>query len=182
MVFLKSIRQKIGNSLLRRRLRNRKRTKNISTFENSKLVGVVFKTDTQSDFELVKRFLHFLTEQDCKVVALCFVDTKKVPDYYLLRKGFNFFARGDLNFFFVPKNHTILDFMEKPFDMFIDFSIDGNFPLHYISSLSRAKFKIGKMFPNRTCFDVMLDTKRNNSVEYLIEHIKNYIPVLSGVC
>ena len=125
--------------------------------------------------------MYFLSEQNCKVVALCFVDTKKVPDYYLLRKGFNFFSRGDLNFFFLPKNHTILDFIEKPFDMLIDLSIDGNFPLYYISSLSKAKFKIGKLFQNRNCFDVMLDTTKNNSVEYLIEHIKHYIPVLSGV-
>ena len=55
--------------------------KSVFSFDSSKTIGVVFKTDNQSDFELVKRFLHFLTEQDNKVVALCFVDSKKVPDY-----------------------------------------------------------------------------------------------------
>jgi hypothetical protein len=150
------------------------------SFESSKVVGVVFKTDTQGDFEIVKRFLHFLSDQDNKVVAICFVDSKKVPDYYLLRKGFNFFSRNDLNFFFLPKAQFILDFIEKPLDMLIDLSVDDNFPLHYISSLSKAKFKIGKLKKGRNCFDVMIDNKKDNSVNSLIEHIKHYIPVLYG--
>jgi hypothetical protein len=150
------------------------------SFESSKLVGVVFKTDTQSDFELVKKFLHFLSDQDNKVVAICFVDNKKIPDYYLLRKGFNFFSRNDLNFFFIPKTNFVLDFIEKPIDMLIDLSIDENFPLYYISSLSKAKFKIGKQQKEHNCFDVMIDNSKNNSVETLIEHIKHYIPVLYG--
>ena len=167
---------------MRRRLRNRKRAKSMYSFESSKVIGVVFKTDTQSDFELVKRFLQFLNEQDNKVVALCYIDSKKVPDYYLLRKGFNFFSRGDLNLFFMPQTNFILDFMEKPFDMLIDLSTDNNFPLHYISSLSKAKFKIGKQQKTRNCFDVMIDTSKQNSVESLIAQIKHYVPVLCGAC
>jgi hypothetical protein len=165
---------------MRRRLKNRKREKSMYSFESSKIIGVVFKTDTQSDFELVKRFLQFLNEQDNKVVALCYIDTKKVPDYYLLRKGFNFFSRADLNLFFMPKTNFILDFMEKPFDILIDLSTDNNFPLNYVSSISKAKLKIGKQQKNRNCFDIMIDTSKQNSVEALIEQIKHYVPVLCG--
>ncbi len=179
-VVFKNTRQNIGNSLLRRKLRNQRRKKFISNFENSQLIGVVFKTDNQSDFEIVKKFLHFLTEQNNKIVAMCYVDVKKVPDYYLLRKGFNFFSRNDLNFFFLPKSNSILDFIEKPFDMLIDLSTDNNFPLHFISNLSKAKFKIGKFNANSSCFDVMIDISKDNSVQSLIEHIKHYVPVLCG--
>jgi hypothetical protein len=178
MILFKSIRQKIGNSILRRKLRNRKRKKGIFNFETSKNIGVVFKTDTQSDFELVKRFLQFLSDQDNKVVALCYVDSKKVPDYYLLRKGFNFFSRAELSYFFLPKNQVILDFVEKPFDILIDLSTDCNFPLYFISNLSIAKFKIGKQKKDQDQFDVMIDTTKNNTVEALIEQIKHYVPVL----
>ncbi len=182
VIWFKKTRQKIGSGILRRRLRNRKRSKNITNFENSQLIGVVFKTDVQSDFEIVKKFLHFLTEQNNKIVALCYVDTKKVPDYYLLRKGFNFFSRNDLSFFFLPKSQVILDFIDKPFDMLIDLSTDNNFPLHFISNLSKSKFKIGRLNNNNDnlCFDVMIDTSKGNSVESLIEHIKYYVPVLCG--
>lgn len=149
-------------------------------FETSKLIGVLFKTDTQAEFEIVKTFLHFLTDQNNKIVALCFVDEKKVPDYYFLRKGFNFFSRHDLNFFFLPKTHFILDFIDKPFDMLIDLSIDKNFPLFYISNLSKAKFKIGKFNFGHKCFDVMIDISKKKSIESLIEQIKVYVPVLCG--
>jgi hypothetical protein len=178
MILFKSIRLKIGNSILCRRLRNRERKKGIFNFETSKNIGVIFKTDIQSDFELVKRFLQFLTEQDNKVVAICFVDSKKVPDYYLLRKGFNFFSRGELSFFFIPKSQFILDFIERPFDILIDLSIDSNFPLNYISYLSKAKFKIGKQKKQQDQFDVMIDTTKDNTVEALITQIKHYVPVL----
>lgn len=178
MILFKSIRLKIGNSILRRKLRSRKRNKGIFNFETSKNVGVIFKTDTQSDFELVKRFLQFLSDQDNKVVALCFVDSKKVPDYYLLRKGFNFFSRGELSFFFVPKSQFIIDFIDKPFDILIDLSIDSNFPLYYISNLSKAKFKIGKQKKQQDQFDVMIDITKNNTIEALIAQIKHYVPVL----
>jgi hypothetical protein len=180
VILFKSIRSGIGNSILKRKLRHYRRIKSLFNFETSKLVGVVFKTDTQGDFEIVKKFLHFLTEQNNKVVALCFVDYKKVPDYYFLRKGFNFFSRNDLNFFFLPQTQFIEDFIQKPFDMLIDLSIDNNFPLYYISSLSAAKFKIGKLQQGHNCFDVMIDTNKDNTVQSLIEQIKHYVPVLCG--
>jgi len=181
VILFKSIRRKIAMVILRRRSKYRKREKNISSFESSKVIGVVFKTDTQSDFEIVKQFLHFLSDQENKVVALCYVDSKKVPDFYLLRKGFNFFSRQDLNYFFLPKAQFILDFIEKPFDMLIDLSTDNNFPLFLISSLSKAKYKIGKLYKNVNCFDVMIDISKKNNVQSLIENIKHYIPVLCGV-
>ena len=178
MILFKNIRQRIGNSILRRKLRNRKRSKAIFNFSTSKNIGVIFKTDTQSDFELVKKFLQFLSDQDNKVVAVCYIDDKKVPDYYLLRKGFNFFSRAELSFFFVPRMPFILDFIDKPFDMLIDLSADSNFPLYYISKLSKAKFKIGKQKNQQDQFDVMIDTRKNNTVEALIAQIKHYVPVL----
>ncbi len=177
-MLFKSIRSRLGNSILKRKLRHYRRVKSLFSFETSQIIGVVFKTDTQGDFEIVKNFLHFLTEQNNKVVALCFVDYKKVPDYYFLRKGFNFFSRRDLNIFFLPKTQFILDFIEKPFDMLIDLSIDNNFPLYFISSLSKAKFKIGKLQNEHNCFDVMIDTSKDNTVQSLIEQIKHYVPVL----
>jgi hypothetical protein len=176
----KTIRRRIGNSILRRKLKHHRRSKSLFNFETSQLIGVVFKTDTQSEFETVKKFLHFLTEQNNKVVALCFVDYKRVPDYYFLRKGFNFFSRSDLNLFFLPKTQFIHDFIEKSFDILIDLSTDKNFPLHFISSLSKAKFKIGKLKPGQNCFDVMIDTSKENTVQSLIEQIKHYVPVLCG--
>ena len=126
----------------------------------------------------MKRFLHFLSDQNNKVVALCFVDFKKVPDYYLLRKGFNFFSRKDLNLYFLPQTSFINDFIEKPFDILIDLSTNYNFPLHYICSLSKAKYKIGRQQPLYTNFDLMIDISKENNVEALIENIKYYVPVL----
>ena len=149
----------------------------MSNFQTSKNIGVLFKTDTKEDFEIVQNFLHFLMEQNNEVVAICYVDSKKIPDYYFMRMGFNFFSKRNLNFFYIPKTQFVFDFIEKPFDILIDLSTDYNFPFHYISNLSEAKFKIGTLQNNINCFDLMIDISMDNNVQFLIEQIKHYIPV-----
>ena len=178
MVFFKGIREKIGQMILRKKLRMRKRSKRICNFDTAQNIGVIFKTDSQSDFELVKHFLQFLSDHNNKVFALCFVDSKKVPDFYLLRKGFNFFSRAELSFFFIPKSQTIINFTEQNFDMLIDLSVDESFPVHYISAVSNAKLKLGKQKNSAEHIDIMIDVTKNNSVSQLIEGIKQYVPVL----
>jgi hypothetical protein len=178
VILFKNIREKIGLSKLRKRTKNKRRGKALFNFDTSANVGVIFKTESQLEFEHIRKFLLYLTEKNNKVIALCFIDNKKVDDFYLLRKGFNFFTRKDLNLFFIPQHPAVKDFMEKSFDVLIDLSIDENFPMHYISSLSNSKFKIGKLFPTRNCFDLMIDTNKQNTVENLIENIKTYTSLI----
>ena len=152
-------------------------------FQTSNKIGVLFKTETKEDFEIVKSFLHFLMEQNNKIMALGFVDHNKVPDYYLIRIGFNFFSKRDLNFFYLPKEQFILDFIKKPFDILIDLSLINSFPLYYISNLSTARFKIGKLQDYNDCYDMMIDINQDNRVQSLIEQIKHYVPVFcTAIC
>lgn len=174
---LNSLRYKIGRLILGRKIKFSRREKAIFNFQTSHKIGVLFKTDTKEDFEIVKGFLYFLMEQKNEIVALCYVDDKKIPDYYRIPIGFSFFSRRNLNFFFLPKTQFILDFMKKPFDIMIDLSIDYNFPLYYICSLSIAKFKIGRYQNDNNCYDMMIDINKNNNVQSLIEQIKHYVPI-----
>jgi hypothetical protein len=178
VILFKNIRYKIGLSILRRKSKDRRRKRALFNFENADSIGVVFKTNCHADFECVKKFLHYLSEKNSKIITICFVDNKKIEDFYLLRKGYNIFTLKDLNFFFIPDNSIVIEFIEKPFDILIDLSVDNNIPLHYISCLSKSKFRIGKLLSERNCMDLMIDTENNNTIENLVENIKYYMSVI----
>jgi hypothetical protein len=181
VALFKKIRIKVGNYFLNRRLRHLKRKRQLLGFEASSTVGVLFKTDNLLDFESVRKFLLYLHEKQNQVFAIGFIDNKKIPDYFLMKKGFNFFTRKELTFFFIPKSKVVDDFLEKQFDILIDLSTDNSFPLQYISSMSRSKFKIGRSANGSKCFDLMIDTEKNNKVDFLVEHIKHYTAILTAV-
>ncbi|MGC8804030.1 MAG: DUF6913 domain-containing protein, partial [Bacteroidales bacterium] len=116
-----------------------------------------------------------------KVIALCYIDSKKIPDYYLLVKGFNFFTRKTVNLFYIPTHPLVNDFIEQPLDMLIDLSIDDVFSIHYIGILSKAKFKIGMRQKRlEKYYDLMIDIGKDKTINNLIENIKTYIPILAG--
>ncbi|MCX7986443.1 MAG: hypothetical protein N2662_05850 [Bacteroidales bacterium] len=160
-------------------MHNRKRC--MYDFHSAQLIGVLFKTNDSNEFQLVKNFLHYLRELDNKVIALSYIDSKKIPDYYLLVKGFNFFSRKSINFFYLPQNPIVNDFIEQPLDMLIDLTIDESFPIKYISVLSKAKFKIGmRQKRMEKYYDLMIDIEKDKSIANLIEGIKYYIPLFAG--
>lgn len=177
----KKIRVKIGESILRRKLRTRKRDRCIHDFRSARLIGVLFKTNNLTDFQHVKNFLHYLRDLDSKVIALCYIDSKKIPDYYLLVKGFNFFTRKSVNLFYIPTHPVVNDFIEQPLDMLIDLSVEDVFSIQYIGILSKAKFKIGiRQKRMEKYYDLMIDIGKDKSINNLIENIKTYIPILAG--
>lgn len=150
-------------------------------FHSARVIGVLFKTNNFDDFQLVKNFLHYLKELDNKIIALCYIDSKKIPDYYLLVKGFNFFTRKSVNFFYIPRHEVVNDFIEQPLDMLIDLTTEDVFTVKYIGVLSKAKFKIGmRQRRLEKYYDLMIDTEKDRSIVNLIENIKHYIPIFAG--
>jgi len=177
MIMFKKIRSKIGKRILRKRLRKISRSRTLLNFDSSHSVGVIFKAEDNSQIEIIRQFLTFLTEKKNNICAIGFVDNKKIPDFLMLKKGYNFFCRKDLNLYFLPNNPLVSDFLSKPFDILIDLSLDHHLALDYIVSMSNARFKIGPLKQNLNCYDFMIDLKSKAGVEPLIENIKHYTEV-----
>jgi hypothetical protein len=180
MILFKRIRTLFGYSRLKKRVLHLIRNKAITNFDSAKSVGILFNTTDHRDFEEIKSLLNYLYESKTKVFPLVYIDAKKTPDFYLLSKGLNIISHKDLNYFFIPHHHLVDDFLSTPFDMLIDLSTSFNFPLYYIAKLSIAKYKIGRLIDDTSCYDLMIDTESNNTVKYLIEQISYYTKVLAS--
>ena len=153
----------------------------MQTLKTAKTAGVIITPTDQESFEQIKKFLNYLTGKNIKVYILGFVDDKKIPENFLFWKGINLFSRNDLNWAGIPESASVTDFISQPFDMLIDLSLPGYFPIQYISTLSHSVFKIGRFgIKNQNCYDLMFELKEEATLGDFIEHLTHYLNLLSN--
>ena len=73
----------------------------------------------------------------------------------------------------------VQDFIQKDFDVLIDFNYRYNLPVRAILSLSNAKFIIGREPENSTLYDLFIDKSLKDNQSYLKE-IYTYTKMLTG--
>lgn len=174
-----SIKLKIAGFYLKRRLKKQKRLLLTHNFNTSKYVGILFNSPNDKSFEAIKDFMSFLSQKNIKVISLGYIASKKIPENFLMRKGFNFYCNKDFNWYYKPKNEIIDQFIEQPFDILFDLSLKDYFTTNFVCNLSNASFKIGRQSENSS-HDLVFDITKNQSVEYLIEQIKYYLNILNN--
>lgn len=174
-----NIKSKFGKFNLKKRLKNQKRKVITHNFKTAQSAGILFSSPDEHSFNAVKDFLSFLSSNDMKVYALGYVPSKKIPQQFLMRKGINFYCNTDLNWYYKPKNELVEQFINQDFDILFDLSINEYFTVNYVGSLSKARFKIGVQNSN-PYQDLVIDIKKNKSVDYLIEQIKHYLNILNN--
>jgi hypothetical protein len=120
--------------------------------------GILLDASLQSDRNEVMHFAETLRKEGHKVKILGFLDGKGEG----ASEPFDFFATPDLaKVSQVPRGTVVDAFIDQPFDVLINMSIRQNHKaLDYISSLSKASFRIGPWYHNarNNPYDLCLDT------------------------
>jgi hypothetical protein len=150
----------MGNKSIRNYLKNKNREVKTCNIAEAKSIGILFNATHQISFEIVKALVKDLSTKKNKIDVLGFVDSKQLIDHYLYRKGFDFFTRSQLNWYYKPVVENVQKFIEKPYDILIDLSLDDPFPIHYIIACSQAKFKVGRYYEGQDCLDFMIDMEK----------------------
>ena len=179
MEFLGALKQKLGNRVLNKKLRNFKRFRESHNFDTAKTAGILFTPTDQASFEQIKQFLSYLGTYKLQIYVLGYIDSKTIPERFLFWKGINLFSRKELGWSSVPKSPVVTDFIDKPFDLLLDLSMSDFFPVEYISRLSKSKFKIGRYTTDHTSFDLMFDLNNTNQLELYLDHIKHYLNLIN---
>jgi hypothetical protein len=157
-----SIKAFIGNHILGKKLRNQKRSVMVCNLKNAQNIGILYNATEYVSFEIIREFTKKLSQNNSNVSILGYVDSKKLIDHYLYRKGFDFFSRNDLNWYYKPNSAVAEAFIKKPFDLLIDLSLETCYPIQYIVALSPATFKVGKFSPDEKYLDLMIDTEKED--------------------
>ncbi len=173
----KTFRQKIGRYLFLREFRNNRKSSGIVSYNDAKSIGILYDSTNENHYNLVKKYVRMMREQDHKeVLALGYFDGKDLPPMRFAKLGLDFFTRKDLNWYFKPIAPVVKNFVQREFDILIDLHTGNNVPFRFIVASSKASFKIGKYDHLSVPFyDFMLSVSDSLSFPQFIEQVNHYL-------
>jgi hypothetical protein len=175
------LRIKIGQYYYKRDISHSERHCHMTNLKDAKRIGILYTLDDVPDYERVSEFVSKLQGDHKEVKALGFVKNKNLVQRFLPKLSYDFFSKRDLTWFYKPIHNQVRDFIEKEFDILIDLSLQDNFPLKYISGLSKALFRVGKYSEKNTeYYDLMIDLKPTMTSEDYLGHVQHYLTVINS--
>ncbi|MCB0401196.1 MAG: hypothetical protein KDD41_03875 [Flavobacteriales bacterium] len=179
MSAIRSIQEKLGRMSLKSAQKKFNRKVRAFNIEQASSIAIIYNATNRSDADLVKKLVHFLKEERKEVLALGYINTKDSSELVKPHLNYSYFDKKDLNKSLIPKGSTIDNFIQKPFSILIDLNYKPCFPIEYITTLSRAKFKVGASggYRDEAC-DLTIDIHQNKSLEFLIIQIRHYLQMI----
>jgi len=160
MKWVEDIRQTIGRRTLHSQLAGQKRQMKACNLDDARHIGIVYDATEPDSFGIIRDLGKQLLGKAEKVDILGFVNSKKLEDQYLYRKGLDIISLNDLNWYNKPVSTVAEKFMKEPYDLLLNLSLVDHFPIRYIVSLSTAAFKAGRYTPSDESLDFMIDIDR----------------------
>jgi hypothetical protein len=176
---VKNFRLTSGKRRLNKKLRSFERTRESHNLETAKTAGILFTPTDQFSFEQIKHFLSYLGEYKLHIYVIGYIDANTIPESFLFWKGINLFSRKELSWSMIPKTTLVNDFIDKPFDVLLDLSLNDFFPVEYIARLSKSKFKIGRYTMDHNAYDLMFDIHEDNNLDAYLDNIKKYLNLIN---
>ena len=180
MSITKNIRTVLGRRKFRRELQSLKREPQSVSFDEANNIGIVYDATNERDSETVKNYMKNIRSSFKKdIVAIGYVDKKKLANSQYAQFGLDFFSQKDLNFKMIPVSPVVKNFINEKFDILINISATRSLPLIYISALSKARFKVGT-FTNSSSdgLDMMVKVNGEASVKTILEEIEHFLRII----
>ena len=178
MHFVENIKQKVGDFFFKRELKSNPRQRQVHNLHTAESIGILYDATKLEDMMLVSEFVNTLFKTKKDVKALGFVNLKELTHHHMPMLQFDFFFLKDLNWYYKPQNYIIKNFVEKDYDILINFCDDSCIPIKYLAGSSKAKFKVGKYQENIDLYDMMLDVKEN-TLAALIKETHHYLNIIN---
>ena len=161
-----------GRMAIKKKVSATKRELAVCNLKDAKKVGILFNATHMVSFEIIKDFVKQISTKENKISVLGYVHSKKLIDHYLYRKGFDFFTRNELNWFYKPTSESVQEFIKTPFDLLINLNLEEYYPIKYILAVSKARFKVGKYSEGQAFLDFMIDIEKEKET---MENLKKEI-------
>ena len=140
-------------------------------FQDRNDYGLLVDAGDPEHRKAVTDFADRLRKDGNSVRILGFVDGRNDA----IKLSFDIFTAADLTKLSgIPQSPTVDAFLEHSFDVLINFSIHkAHKPLEYISSVSKASFRIGPWYPDlkQNPFDLCLDSGPQVSLKAWIDEL-----------
>ena len=160
----------IINRKINSRLNSSERNVCIKNFETASTAGIIWDENDEIAYNKMKKKFD---EKKIKYQAICLSNNKykKCQGIFITSKDFNFFG--------MPKNKSLQNFLNSDFDLLIDISLSSSIYVQIIRSFSMAHLKIGWAPVNPDYFDITIDIRKKPDSHYLIEQIDHYLNIIN---
>lgn len=182
MELFKSTRLKVGDYILQKKCSGTKRKVFFPNLNEVKVIGIVWDSSNPEEFSHLSKFYQNMHDRNIKVKILGYFTGINLPDQYIGIRYLTLLRKQDVNFFYVPFTAEAINFSNSRFDVLIDINFNKLFPLHYISSLSKAGFKVG-LFESedaKTPFDLMMEIKKPVDIGNYLKEILHYLEMINS--
>lgn len=172
----------LGNYALQRKFASVHRgQRRFTGFEQAQKIGIVYDATEESNRNLIKEYVRKVRSgMQKEVIALGYVDKKELDHNFMAKLGLDFFCNKNLNAYMLPKSTSVTNFIGEDFDILINFTTVTNFPIQYITAVSKAKFKIGKYSKSNTHFlDFMIQLSEKATLQEFLEQLNHYLSVIN---
>ncbi|MBN2743320.1 hypothetical protein LX69_02644 [Breznakibacter xylanolyticus] len=169
----------IGNYLLNRKLKQHQREQQFQGLQQSVTVGIVFDASASSDNVIVKNLVKELRQMGKEIKVLGYVNHRKKDAQYISDHQNIYISKQDFNWINQPKEAMIDEFIYKKFDILLVLTHQNWFPIHYVSALSQAHFKVGQSLLPQKFYDLIIELPENTSLEEQARQMMSYLKIIS---
>lgn len=170
----------MGKRYLNKELQKITRDRKPVNLTNANSIGIIYLLSSEEEYNRVSSFTKKLQDQGKKVHVIGLYHYNRVPVFYIPKLSYDLLLPRNIDFLYRPSTPFVNEFIQTEFDMLIDLSNPDNFTLHYIATLSRAHFKLGRRIDDRPLpYDLMIDTSTEISSQQLLEQIVYYTNTLN---
>lgn len=159
----------IKKSILKKHIFTHKpvRQKQTHSLHDAKEIAMLCEITDEDSYKDIFRLFTRLQQYGCNVKLVGYIDDDRVPFYCLPQLATEYFCKKQLNWYGLPDRIHIRDFLDKDYDMLIDFNYRHHSATESILSLSKAKFIIGREAKCQHLYDLYLNTNLEDNEKFL---------------
>ncbi len=165
MSFAKKIKLRLHKRKLQKEMgKNSGINRKSISFNNASKIGILFNASDVKQEKLVMQYVDRLRSKHKKQVSiLAFFDDKEEKKAALSKN----YSLKDLNWLFIPNNEDVRSFIDKPFDIAINFFENPHIHGDYIMALSKSGFRVGRNSNNTESYELMINEKKKDLAHFI---------------
>lgn len=181
MKFLVKTRLRIGNSILSKKTRRRKRKIYYTGFSNVKTIGVVWDASKINEFSTLSKFHQEMQAENIDIKIIGYYPGKELPAKFTAFRYLSCIRENEVSFFYLPLSTESEFFIKNKFDILIDINFEKVLQLRTITSLSSANLKVGlnNGESSDSIFDLMIELKTPVQTDVYLNEAIRYLKMIN---
>ena len=160
---------------------NTKRVSKYMSLSEITSIGILFNFEEDNILETIKGLIEILDSRSIKFMALGINNDKHQYPAEILDHRIKVLNRNNLNYADVPDISLITHFLDKKFDLLLDFGSKYFFPNDFISHSSKATFKIGRLNYKNNPFDLVLENSKQGTPRKYLNSLIHYLSSITSI-